>query len=161
MSDTFHHLPEPPPAVSLRPVTAESFREAIRLQVREDQRKFVALNSASLAQMHFHPWWECHGAFTGGRMAGFVMMGRPPADGRWWIQRLMVGADDQGKGLGRAILREALRVLGEERGAAEVFLSFEPDNLVARRLYESEGFRDTGERDDDGEFVFRWAARPA
>jgi diamine N-acetyltransferase len=91
-------------------------------------------------------------------MAGFVMIGRPPADGRWWIQRLMVGAADQGRGLGRAILRETLRVLREERGAREVLLSFEPDNAVARGLYESEGFRDTGER-EEGELVFRWTAR--
>jgi len=145
--------------VSLRPVTAETYRAAIRLRVRDDQLHFVALNSSSLAQMHFEPWWECHGAYEGEAMVGFVMMGRLPRDGRWWIQRLMVDAGRQRRGLGRAILREALRVLEEKRGAAEVLLSFEPLNAVARALYESEGFRDTGERDHDGEIVFLRSGR--
>jgi diamine N-acetyltransferase len=107
--------------------------------------------------MHFEPWWECHGAFAGGPMVGFVMIGRPPAEDRWFIQRLMIGAGHQGRGLGRATLRETLRILESERGAAEVYLSFEPENTVARRLYESEGFRDTGER-EEGELVFRRTA---
>ena len=150
-------MSEPAPVVALRPITAATYREAARLLVREDQRQFGATNAVYMAQIHFEPFWECHGAYAGGPMVGFVMIGRPPEGDRWYIQRLMVGAGSQGKGLGRAILRETLRVLESERGAREVFLSFEPENAVARRLYESEGFLDTGER-DEGELVFRRTA---
>ena len=68
-------MPDPAPVVALRPITAETWREAARLLVREDQRTFVANNAASLAQMHFEPCWECLGAFAGDRMVGEVDAG--------------------------------------------------------------------------------------
>jgi diamine N-acetyltransferase len=144
--------------VALRPVTAETFRAVCRLAVRPDQQGFVATNAYSLAQMHFEPWLEAREFRAGEALVGFALFGRDPADGRWWIARFMVGADHQGRGLGRAALDALLRLLREERGAEEVRLSFVPANAVARRLYERAGFRDTGEVDPDGEIIFAWRA---
>ena len=47
----------------------------------------------------------------------------------------------QGRGLGRRVLREALRRL-RQRGARETIVATNPDNQPARALYHSVGFRD-------------------
>ena len=53
-------------------------------------------------------------------------------------------------------LRAALALIAREHPAArEVRLTVHPDNAAARRLYEREGFRVTGEQ-RDGEDVFVW-----
>ena len=51
----------------------------------------------------------------------------------------------QGKGYGKAALLLAIEYLKEQYNVSEVFLSFEPDNTIAERLYSSIGFQRTGE----------------
>jgi diamine N-acetyltransferase len=50
---------------------------------------------------------------------------------------------------------------GNEPGCTGVALSYAPDNVAARRLYATLGFRETGEIEDDGaEVVARRAVSP-
>jgi len=44
---------------------------------------------------------------------------------------------------------EAILGFLAEQGARRVALSYEPENTVARRLYESLGFRETGETEGE------------
>ena len=53
-------------------------------------------------------------------------------------------------------MQEALRRLKAKPDLRELLISFAPSNIVARTLYESLGFVDTG-RIEDGELVFRLA----
>ena len=46
-------------------------------------------------------------------------------------------------------MQEAIRVLTEQTGASEFALSYGPTNTVARHLYTSMGFVETGEMEDD------------
>lgn len=71
------------------------------------------------------------------------------------LKRLVVAAP--GKGLGRRILTELMRIVFEEFRAHRMYLDVYQDNLRARHLYESLGFvyegvmREAGER--GGEFI--------
>jgi diamine N-acetyltransferase len=67
------------------------------------------------------------------------------------LYRLMLAAGWQGQGLGRRALE---LLLGEmrARGAARVALYYAPANLIARQLYASAGFVETG-IDADGEMM--------
>ena len=56
--------------------------------------------------------------------------------------------------LGRAAVIQALSLLRTETGHTPFALSYRPDNVVARRLYASLGFVETGE-EEDGELVAR------
>jgi ribosomal-protein-alanine N-acetyltransferase len=51
----------------------------------------------------------------------------------------------RGRGIGRALLADALRGLGE-RGARRAYLEVRESNTVALRLYQSMGFRPVGRR---------------
>jgi ribosomal-protein-alanine N-acetyltransferase len=62
-----------------------------------------------------------------------------------WINNLAVRADLRRRGLGRRLVREALR-LGRELGCRQAILEVRPSNREAIRLYQSEGFEEISRR---------------
>jgi len=62
----------------------------------------------------------------------------------WILNDLYVDESARGRGVAEALERAA-RGLGEENGAAEIFLQTARDNHVAQRLYQRLGYR----RDDE------------
>lgn len=62
----------------------------------------------------------------------------------WEIGRFAVHPDAQGRGVGRSLLRAALKILAEEREAGLARLSVFEGNPEALHLYRSEGFQITG-----------------
>jgi len=154
--------------ISLPKITFENFGECISLEVREDQKNFVARNLYSLAEAYI--------ALTNGSvpmpfaiyndetMVGFIMISYEPADEDddddetvYLIWRLMIDKKYQGMGYGRQAMEKALEYIRTfphgEAGLAVV--SYNPDNKAARQLYASLGFEETGELNEDGEV---WAA---
>ena len=61
-----------------------------------------------------------------------------------WIEDVFVGESARGRGLGRALVVEALQ-RARERGCGRAELDVDVANAPARRLYASLGFRDKGE----------------
>lgn len=59
-----------------------------------------------------------------------------------WIKKLYIDLGQQGKGLGTALMREALRELAP---ATEAKLLVNKDNTPAQNYYTSKGFQRTGE----------------
>lgn len=75
--------------------------------------------------------------------AGLAFVAGPPhAEAE--VHTIGVDPSHQGRGIGRALLRELLAVADAE--AATVFLEVRTDNEPARTLYESEGFAVVGLR---------------
>lgn len=132
--------------ITLQEITADTWRQCARLKVRSDQENFVAPNVSSLAQSKYEPGLLPLAVYAGETMVGFVMYSEQPYEpGKYFIYRVMVGAEFQGKRYGRdamLALIERMKALPECR---EIVLSYEPENTVAERLYESLGFRKTGE----------------
>ena len=67
------------------------------------------------------------------------------AVGEAHLLNICVGPEWQGRGLGRRLLRRMFRLAGERR-ADTLFLEVRESNRTARRLYESEGFVEIGQR---------------
>lgn len=76
------------------------------------------------------------------------------AEGNYNLWHLMIDRQHQGKGYGIEAMRLALDFIRTYPcGSAEYcWLSYEPENDIARKLYNSFGFRETGEM-DEGEVV--------
>lgn len=72
---------------------------------------------------------------------GFVRLALPDAE----LLRIAVKADYRSKGVGRALLKELIR-LSEEGYAEEMFLEVRKTNSKARALYEKSGFSELGIR---------------
>ena len=140
--------------VSLRPVDGGSWRDVAQLTVTPEQQRFVAPPTYYLAMCAYGDVWHPLAAHADGQVVGFLMWGIDDADDSCWLGGILVDRAHQRRGVGRAIVREALDLLQEQTGRAEFALSYQPENVVARRLYAGFGFVETGE-EEDGEVVAR------
>jgi len=139
--------------VHLREINQDNWKQAIRLAVAPDQKRFVASNLYSIAEAIFNPTFAPLAIYNEAEtMVGFLMHGANPDNDELWILRLMVGQQYQGRGYGRAAMEEIIRRLQARPDCQEIFTSYKPGNHVAARLYQSLGFEDTG-RIEDGELV--------
>ncbi len=131
--------------ITLQEITRENWLQCARLKVLPEQERFVASNGVSMAQSKYEPEYTPLAVYDGDEMVGFMMYGVEQSENKYWIMRVMVDHRQQGKGYGRAAMRLLLDRIRVIPGCDEVTISYEPDNEVARRLYASVGFRETGE----------------
>lgn len=133
-------------AVTLEFVTQENVRAICGLDLKPGQEKHVAPNAVSLAQAYVSDRAWTRAITAGDDLVGFVMVALPTdEDPVWFLWRLMVTADQQGKGYGR----DAVRLVMDEarsQGAKELFVSWvPPDEGGPERFYLDLGFEPTGE----------------
>lgn len=158
--------------VELRKVTDDNFRLVIELELADGQDRFVAPNIYTLAEAYVAVTDDynvpmMYAITDEDAVVGFIGMAyERPKDGqqlgKYEMYRFMVDRRHQGKGIGRAALSRALELL-ETRPhgpASHVATSFVPGNDVAKALYVSLGFVETGEMDGD-EVVATYEMRPA
>ena len=145
----------------LEKITGKNVWSILKLSVSQNQESFVASNDISMI--------EAYTAITGNGYAfpfgiyeddtpvGFLMIGFDKddywddapsiANGNYNLWRLMIDKKHQKKGYGREAVRLALEFIKTfPCGKADFcWLSYEPENEVASRLYRSFGFTETGE----------------
>jgi len=141
--------------ISLHEITPENFAESIKLKVAEDQKGFVASNVKSIAEAKIYSYLKPLAVYDGEQVVGFAMYGRDPETENYWIVRLMIDAQFQGKGYGKAATVCLIKKIKQLPEADAIFLSFVPANTGAEKLYLSVGFERTGETDADGEIIMR------
>ncbi|WP_409305639.1 GNAT family N-acetyltransferase [Peribacillus sp. SCS-155] len=130
-------------SITLREITKDNWEDCIMLQVADSQKEFVAPNIYSLAESKFETSFVPLSVYSGEEMVGFLMYGQDPEDGNYWLVRLMIDKNNQGRGYGKkavALLIEALR-----QQTDQIIVGYKPDNLSAQKLYAAAGFRETGE----------------
>jgi len=141
--------------VYLKEINQDNWKQAIRIDVAPEQKRFVASNLYSIAEAIFNPTFAPLAIYDEAKtMVGFLMYGTNPDNDELWILRLMVGQQYQGRGYGRAAMEEIIRRLKAVPDCQEIFTSYKPGNHIAAKLYRSLGFEDTG-RIEDGELVVR------
>lgn len=149
----------------LQKIDSRNVDEILSLSVRKDQKNFVAPNDMSIIEAYIAITHNGHafpfGLYDGDEAVGFLMIGYDVDDcwedapaiahGNYNLWRLMIDQRHQGKGYGRAAMGLALDFIATQPcGPAEcVWLSYEPENATARVLYQSFGFRETGEWDGE------------
>ncbi len=149
--------------VELRPITPDNFQAVVTLEVNDSQKSFVATNIRSLAQAYVAIANKTcipkpYAIYAGETLVGFIMLsyggvrGSDPEDEPVYsIWRLMIDKHHQGKGYGRQAMTKALELIRTfpHGSASRVVLSYEPENTVARALYATFGFVETGEMNGD------------
>lgn len=138
--------------IELREITMENFRDCIHLSVAEDQKGFVASNMYSLAEAKADGVSNPLAIYADDEMVGFIMYWLDSESGIGYIDRLMVDARFQGRGYGRAAMREVLQRLKSSPRCRRIRTSYAPQNTTAEALYESLGFNKNGQI-DGGEVV--------
>ncbi|MBA3869929.1 MAG: GNAT family N-acetyltransferase [Anaerolineae bacterium] len=145
-------------AVTLREITRDNWRECVDIRVDASQTQFVASNMFSLAQSKYEPECIPLAIYDDEQMVGFVMYKSEDYGlaKTWFIERLLIGADHQKKGYGRAAMTALIERLRSQHGYNAILISFIPGNDIAQKLYSDLGFKDTGEL-EEGELVYRLA----
>jgi diamine N-acetyltransferase len=145
--------------VTLVEITKDNWRKIARLSDRlsETQRRYVAHNAISMLDQYYEPEnLYQFGVYHEDAPIGYVLYGIDPDTQQWWIVRVMIATDQQGKGYGAAVMQQLIAIIKAKPGCDAIYISFVPENGVARKLYERLGFVDTG-KIEDGEAVFRLA----
>lgn len=134
--------------VELREITRDNYEECLKLSVADHQKNFVSSTVHSLAQA----WVYYDTAFpfaiyADGVMVGFIMLGYYEAKNQYTLWKFLIDERYQNRGYGRKALKLGLRYLIDRFQVKEVYTAYESSNRVARDLYASFGFAETGEVD--------------
>lgn len=146
----------PAPGVSLREITADTLESYLRLAVAEDQRGFVASNAVSVAQAHFSREAWFRGIVAGDEPVGFLMLHDDPEKAEYFLWRLMIDQNHQGKGYGKAAVALLVDHVRTRPNATSLGVSTVRKPGNPQPFYEALGFVATGEI-EDGETVLRLA----
>lgn len=151
--------------VHLEQVTAKNVWDIVKLKVSPAQERYVAANDVSIIESYTtitaHGYALPFGIYDGTTPVGFVLIGFDVDDywddapeiakGNYNLWRLMIDEAYQGKGYGTKAVQlvlEYVRTAPCGKGKY-CWLTYEPDNTVARQIYKSFGFVDTGEKDGE------------
>ena len=132
-------------AVQLRVLDVENYADVLALEVKPEQRGYVATNAKSLAQAHFHDEAWYRGIYAGDVPVGFVMLEVQPDKAEYAVWRFMIAAEHQGKGYGRKAMQLVIDHVRTLPNATELLLSHISGEHEPGPFYESLGFAYTGE----------------
>ncbi len=143
--------------ITLREITPQNFRQCIDLKVADGQENFVAANLMSIAQAKIYPTAKPFAVYHDNEMVGFVMYGFDEDEEHFYLGRLMIDAQHQGKGFGKAATLAVIEKMKQIEDCREIYLSFVPENTGAEKLYSSVGFERTGRISENGEVVMKFS----
>ena len=136
--------------VELREITQGNFEECLDLHVAEHQKTFVSTTVHSLAQAWvFRDTAYPFAIYADGVMVGFLMLGYYERKDQYTLWKFMIDERYQNRGYGREALRLAVQLLEDRFHVKEVYTAYFSSNRIARDLYASFGFRETGEVEEN------------
>ncbi len=149
----------------LEAVNGKNVWELLKLSVDDSQKEFVASNDISIIEAYTaitaHGYAYPFGIYDDDVPVGFLMIGFDKDDywddapkiatGNYNLWRLMIDKNYQHRGYGRQAVKLALDFIRTfPCGQAQYcWLSYEPENQVAKELYASYGFKETGDMDGE------------
>lgn len=131
------------------PIDADNVDDVLAVTPKDGQDAWVRPVAWYVAKSAYDGVWTPWALTADGEVVGFLQTAFDPSDGSWCIGGVVVDADHQGRGIGRAVMRQLVADLRGRPGCRLVALTVHEDNATARALYSSLGFTETGERDDD------------
>ena len=152
--ETARAVPDRDATVSLREITQATLGPILNLKVAPEQEQFVANNAVSIAQAHFSDKAWFRAIYADDTPVGFVMLHDDPEKPEYFLWRLMVAAEHQGKGFGKRAVERLLDYVRTRPGATELLVSYVPGDGCPEPFYRKLGFEPTG-RVEGGEVVLR------
>jgi GNAT superfamily N-acetyltransferase len=159
---------QPRPSIQLREISKANRAAVVAIHAGPAQGRFVSSIADSLQEAaetpEGSPWYRA--VYLDGEPVGFVMLSwnvtpRPPEIiGPWFLWKLIVDERHQGRGIGRAIVEEVVRLIRAE-GATELLTSHVIGAGGPDGFYERLGFVPTGTFDPQGERILRLELAPA
>ena len=131
--------------INLREITSKNLKSIIDLNVREDQKDYVALNSVSIAQGHYSKSAWFKGIFNDDRPVGFVMLDLIEEENKCFLWRFMIDRKYQGKGFGKIALTQVIDFVRSLNLYTYIATSYVPAENGAGGFYKNFGFIESEE----------------
>lgn len=144
--------------IYLKDIDNENWEQCVFLTTNKEDKhfvceEFVAGNAFSIAQSKIEKGWITKAIYYENIMIGFTMYGFCHEDNFYEICRFMIDHKYQGRGYGKIALGKVIEEMKNFEDCNEIFLSFDPQNQIAKKLYESFNFKDKC-RIIDGELLY-------
>lgn len=134
-------------AVEIEELNETNWHACCELEVAEEQKLYMEPNAVSIAQSKFEPTLKPFAIVAEERVVGFLMYNTVPEElDAYWIYRIMVDKQYQGKGIGKEASRLMIEEMTGSLQAEKIAVGYHPDNFGAHQLYNSLGFVDNGDR---------------
>jgi len=143
--------------IDFRKITEDNFDDLLKMSQEED-KNFVAPNVYSLAQAWLYPNARPYAIYAKDNLVGFVMLDWDEEERECGLWRFLIHKNERNKGYGKATILKVIEMAKKENKFDYVHLSYVPGNKSAEHLYESTGFKATGEI-DDGEIVMIYSIK--
>jgi len=137
--------------VNFRPITKDNFQAVIDMK-RPEGETYVMPTVLSLAQAwlrrdegRVHPFT----IYDDDRLVGFMLLDEVPDRRHLIIWRILFPNENMNKGYGSAAIAKVLSLARESGKFDTVSLNCNPNNSIAKHVYEKMGFRPTGEVEGD------------
>ena len=143
-------------SVELREVTKETIWAVMGVEVAEDQQHLVAPTAMSIAEAYFEPKAWFRAIYADDQPVGFIMLFDDPDAPKYYLWRLLIGADHQRKGYGRAAVGHLIDYVRTRPGATELRVSWVPGPGSPEPFYLDLGFEPTTSIDVGVPSFVRW-----
>ena len=131
--------------INLREITSKNLKSIIDLNVKEDQKDYVASNSVSIAQGHYSKSAWFKGIFNDDRPVGFVMLDLIEEENKCFLWRFMIDRKYQGKGFGKIALTQVIDFVRSLNLYTYIATSYVPAENGAGGFYKNFGFIESEE----------------
>ena len=138
--------------VELKAITEDNFIDAFNLRLALGQEAFVSDPVRSLAQAYvYRNQCQPFCIYADDRMIGYVMVIYDYDVPEYDIWHMMIDESMQGHGYRNEALDKVISYIRTKPfgDSDRIALTCKINNSVARKLYESKGFYETGNRDED------------
>lgn len=145
--------------VYFREITRHNIKAVLALDVSSRQKKvYPRSNAYSIAEGHFpaddDPVWM-RAIYADQSPVGFIMTSEVPKDGIYFLWRIMIDQQHQGRGYGRRAVELLVERIHENGKPQYLLTSHLKGDADAGRFYQSLGFYYTGEIMDGADHIMR------
>ena len=144
-------------SLEFKEITPNNWRKINSLEVKEDQKKFVASNVAILAKAFAYGVYnsKVYALYIEDSPIGLIMQ-RDFANNDNVIcilDQVMIDKDYQGKGYGKTAIKQWISKIEYENRYDLIMLCYDENDFIAEKMYKSLGFVRKPEEDDENELV--------
>jgi diamine N-acetyltransferase len=150
--------------VSLREISSDNLHAVLGLSVTDQQREvYPRSNGWSIAEGHYPPdddlvWMRA--IYAGDTPVGFMMTSEAGEQGKYFLWRLMIDADHQGRGYGFEALAQLIARISDTPNPEELITSHLKGPGNPGPFYRKVGFEYTGEMIGERDHVMKMSLAP-
>lgn len=138
--------------ISLKEINANNWYECTELSVTEEQKMIFPVPVVywmASAKYEYNNELELLAVYYENLIVGVVAYGIDPDINTPWITTVMIDQKYQGKGYGREAIKQLIDLITKRHNYKKIIIGHKPNNYVASKLYESLGFYEIEQKNDE------------